>query len=286
MKKYANTAIISFCAVCIILFYNLNADYLRYRIAYAAIENVSCFDFNGKLNLTTSTEGFPDITVPYEFTGTITDIAQQSMKYQINSTSYVDGIQSDISAYFENGITYTSTAITFDGLDLGTEKIKSSNIDMKSLPNESIYDCINISPLLKSEFENIRFDKKTNMYIVDLVPENIRSSLLDTVYDMIDNNASLTANEKKIKKEHYNKFFSKYYLSDISFAYGYDKLNFAKLDISATLTVSESSDYPYERVLDIDLTLNIDLPLSRQSDIRRPDDLNEYQYFGYIYDKN
>lgn len=285
MKKYINTAIISFCIVCGLLFYFSNADYLKYRIAYAAIENVSYFSFNGKLKVTTSTEGFSDITVPYEFSGAITDIAQQSMKYQIESTSYVDGLQSDIITYFENGTTYTSTSVTFDGVDLGTEKIKSSKIDMKSLPDESIYDFINISPLLKSDFDNIVYNKKSNMYIVNLDAENLRSALLSTAYDMIDKNNNLTNTEKKVKKEQYNKFMSDYYLSDISFSYGYDKFNFAKLDISATLIVRESHDYPYERVLDIDLFLNIELP-SRKVTIYPPDDLNEYNSFNNTYNNN
>lgn len=285
VKKYANIAIISFCVVCGVLFYFLNADYLRYRIAYAAIENVSYFNFNGSLNITTSTEGFQDISTPYEFTGAITDIAQQSMKYQINATSYVDGINSYISKYFEDGITYTSTTIKFDGVDLGTEKVKSNKISMKSFPDDSIYNYINISPLLKSEFDNIKFDKKSNMYNVTLNAEDVRSSLLNTAYDMIDNNNNLTSTEKKVKKEQYNKFFSQYYLNDISLAYGYDKLNFAKLYIYAELIVPESRDYPYERVFDIDLILNIELP-SRRTDIQPPDDISEYQSFYNIYGKN
>lgn len=285
MKKYANIAIISFCVVSGILFYFLNADYLRYRIAYAAIENVSYFNFNGTLNVVTSTEGFQDISTPYEFNGTVTDIAQQSMKYQINAKSYVDGINSYITKYFENGITYTSTTINFDGVDLGTEKIKSSKINMESLPDDSIYNYINISPLLKSEFDNIRFDKKNNLYNVDLSAEEVRSSLLGTAYDMIDNNDNLTSTEKKVKKEQYNKFFTKYYLNDISFAYGYDKLNFAKLYISAEVIVPENRDYPCERVFNIDLMLNIELP-SKRTVIQAPDDISEYKSFYNIYGNN
>lgn len=283
MKRNVNVAVLSFCIVCGILFYSLNAEYLRYRIAYAAIGNLSYFSFNGSLNMTTSTEGFPDITTPYEFTGSITDIAQQSMKYQINATSYVDGINSYITKYFEDGITYTSTSIYFDGVDFGSEKIKSDKVSMKSLPDESIYNYISVSPLLKSEFGNIHLDKKSNMYIVDINADDVRSALSNTVYDMIDNNKNLTSNEKKIKKEQYNKFFSKYYLSDISFSYGYDKLNFAKIHINATVTVPESRDYPYERILDIDLLLNIELPSKRVA-IQAPDDINEYKSFHNIYD--
>ncbi len=285
MKKYINIAIISFVAVCSALFYSFNADYLRSRIAYASIENKSDFSFNGTLYVTTSTEGFPDISVPYDFSGKVNNIAQRSMKYHIDSSSYVDGIQSDISTYFENGTTYTSTTVTFDGVDLGTEKVRSNTVGMKAFPQNNIHDYIDVDQLFQNDTKCIRFNKKTNMYTVELASDELCSAVNKIVCDIIDKNVTLTRFERNLKKEQYFELISQYRLSDISITYGYDKSGFIKLSIDSQIKVKESLDYPYERVLDIDLDVNVELA-SKEIAIDPPEDIDQYVFLDDIYGNN
>ncbi len=280
-RKYINIAVVSFFVVCCVLFCINNGGYWLYRYGYASLTQTSDYNFRGELKVTVSTEDFGYVDMPYTFSGTVCDIAQQSMEFSMDAVSVVDGIQSTISKYFVDGVTYTETRTEFDGMYLGTEKIRGHKYDMEIFPQSSVFEYIDIEPLVRKDFaqDRVTYSKKSKAYIVDVTGEQLRNSLYGVAYKLLHTDSRFTKSEIDVKLTKYSELLFEYFLEDIDISYALCKSGEIRLDIKASVLVPESPGYPNDRDYDISLELYID-PLDKgtKTAIIPPDDLHEYVF--------
>ena len=64
-----------------------NVGYWAFNTVSANIFSHSDASFNGELNVTISTEDYGRVTIPYDFSGQVKNIAQRTMSFSISSPS-------------------------------------------------------------------------------------------------------------------------------------------------------------------------------------------------------
>lgn len=280
MTRFVKLFTLVLCIALTFAFIIANVSYWAFNTISANIFSHSDATFNGTVSVTVSTEDYGKITIPYDFSGKIKNIAQRSMQFTINSESYVDGITSYDKVYYTNGNTYIASNIWLDGIDVFTEKIRKLPVDLRLLSKTHELDGAESSLLSRFDFYGNKVDFKNGMFVVNVTAEDIKNAVLDFALNRV-NTSTLTATEKRVKTEKYQKLVNDYSLTNFNIAYKLVDYNTVYIELRASVTLKESITYPCDRNYDIILRLNVSA--DNVESIELPNDLSSYKLESQIY---
>ncbi|MBE5818684.1 MAG: hypothetical protein E7312_06470 [Clostridiales bacterium] len=257
-----------------------NASYWIFNTVSANIFSHSDATFDGELKVTVSTEDYGKVTIPYDFSGQIKNIAQRTMSFSIASESYVDGITSYDNVYYTKGNTYISSNIWLEGVDVFTEKIRLLPVDTTLLSKTHELEGAEDLLLTRFDYYSNIVDYKKGSFKVNVTAQSLTDSVMKFALDRV-NNSNLTATEKAVKTQKYKNLLDNYHLDDVDIAYKPVDHNTIYVELKASVTVKESFDFPCDRVYDVILKVNVS---SDEIDsIALPLDLSSYKLKSQLY---
>ena len=89
MTRFVKLFTLVLCIALTFAFIIANVSYWAFNTISANIFSHSDATFNGTVSVTVSTEDYGKITIPYDFSGKIKNIAQRSMQFTIRSEEHV-----------------------------------------------------------------------------------------------------------------------------------------------------------------------------------------------------
>ena len=257
-----------------------NASFWAFNTVSSNIFGHSDASFNGELKVTISTEDYGKVTIPYDFSGQVKNIAQRTMSFSISSESCVDGITTFDNVYYTKGNTYISSNIWLDGVDVFTEKIRLLPVDTSLLSKVHELDGAQDSLLTRFDFYSNKVNFKKGLFKVNITAQDLTDSIMGFALDRV-NTSSLTTTEKSVKADKFKKLASNYRLDDVSIAYKPVDHKTIYIELKASITVKESYNYPCDRIYDVILRVNVSADNIDSIDL--PSDLSSYKLESQLY---